>query len=1834
MSVKDAIIQTMKENRVKSTINKKNILIYILIGTITFFVLLLFLSSATNKAFALCNDSTIRTIFVCSSPDDADFIKPYIVSISLQNTDKVSKATFDSPFHNEKDINDASHTSSEHNDKFLGGIIVLAIILVLVVLTLLIFLVVDFKNKQKEKEYNEKLRLAYEEYSIVAEQCDRAILKYDIVNDILYTIVPISDALPEILENATTFFRDTELISDETKSILKQYQDDIKSGITPLSFDLHIYINDKSIWYQFSSTLVMDTNNKPNFAILSAYDCTEQKKNEAAYKRWKQKVSSSIGSFASVMEIDITHNRMESAEYSQNYFRKKLAVGNFYKQLPEALAAVHPDDRQKVEDFFDKNSLIKSLWDDVTQRVIELREYYPPTKNYRWSRMQLDLISFNNNKDIFAYVVNRDINDEKEREAELLLRSERDNLTGAYNRATFIEKSKQVLSDYGPDSVHAMLYIDYDDFKLVNDTFGHLAGDDSLKQTIAAAKSFLGENDFIGRMGGDEFIIFLVDIDSEQTAVEKTQAICAAMKQSLSDGISLSVSIGVSLYPQDGITVTELYHKADMALYHVKEFIKGSYCLYSDTLKSLSSDIKGSYAKQNTYMHIAHISDNQDDISALASTFFGNFTISVYNDIDKATNSFDDWLPLTDFVLLDLDLPHSDIFVSQLKSKSVFYNFSVIAYAKSIDNETRNELIRIGFFDCLVKPLDYDFIRIKILSFIGNKENLFKRLHGQFYSQHKQDEEKYKQVLLATNTVVFIVDKANGVFVPDINANKYISGNFDSRTLYRVLAEDGIASSADIEQLKKNISEMSDERRTPIYLQFKLKTNANKFEWFDIALINLISEDTTNSRVLVTFNNVDDKVKANIALQRKAEYDALTGLYNKETFFEKLQSKVSKATPNYYALVSYDINNFKFINDQFGYEEGNKLIQYLASCFYERIDKNEYGISCHISADDFAFLLPTPKDDFANFVLHLKNDVQKYSLPFDYKFEFKIGVFIINDLSLSPDAMLDRATIARISVRDSYRTPLSFYDESMRKGIIAEQFIIGQMHTALDGEQFIPYFQPQYNHSKKTVIGAEVLARWIHPEKGFISPVEFVPIFEKNGFIVKLDSYIFKQACITLNRWKSMGITIPLSVNVSRLDLLDDDFISYIIQTAKNYDIAPESLNLEITESAFSLDQERILSAIKFLQKKGFPIEIDDFGSGYSSLNILKEVPADILKLDMRFLDDSGDNHKGGNILQSIVRMAKWLDLPVIAEGVETIEQADFLTSIGCSYIQGYFYAKPMPLDDVETLLLASTQERKITTSERLVNINSNKFWTPDSIETLIYNNYVGPAAVVEYDNNGRLEVIRVNENYINEMGGPFIREKLLKTNVFSTMDDANARILLNTIKKAIETGVEAFCETTRNSLNSETNKIHLRTWLRVIVNNKDHCLLYARVENVTGRRYAERKLKDTTEQLQKIMDNISSGVCATAVDLAHDVYIPVFLNKRFRNIFNMVGSSNDNRYTIADTIAPENLNIIRKHLEKCISTNLPVSFEYRGIQTNGTPVYLQCTCTAMRLDNVAYPVCLTLVNDVTSEMEMLRAYKSDHETIQHILLNGSGGFVIFKLDADNKIYLDYINNAVAIKLQSNIKDLYKKYSKHPIDLLHPDDYEPTKKALWHSLSTGENLLTTLRARRSDGEYIWVNLNGRITTGVDGKPSLTCCILDISNEKENEEFAFSVLNHLNVGVGLFETDGSHIHIIYLNNKFADITNKNISNIMNNFSNSPITAIHPDDRNGLLRNINKGVQTLSPFTQIVRLKHGDYSSDKYITCEIYCSFVFKEDGKALMYVSFLPIHQNTYFLDEL
>ena len=410
--------------------------------------------------------------------------------------------------------------------------------------------------------------------------------------------------------------------------------------------------------------------------------------------------------------------------------------------------------------------------------------------------------------------------------------------------------------------------------------------------------------------------------------------------------------------------------------------------------------------------------------------------------------------------------------------------------------------------------------------------------------------------------------------------------------------------------------------------------------------------------------------------------DPLTGLLSHTGFFEKV-SKLFKENPDkVYAVAIGELNQLSIVNELYGFETGDKFLKAAAEYVVDVAGPD--ALIARGGAGRFYFCAPHDEK-----VLKQLKNIPTFDFHFlgiRFPISFSLGI-CIKDKDESLDELFNKTIMTLERIPDSVSNSVLVYDDAIKGEIGKDIMVASSMHDALKNKEFVPYFQPQYDHRTGRIIGAEVLCRWIKSDGQMVSPGVFIPVFERNGFVHNLDHYMWEKAFECIRKWMDEGLEcVPISVNVSRISLMNGDFLPTVKKLSSAYRIPTKLLHFEITESAYAKNAEDVVAKIEGLHKLGFEVAMDDFGTGYSSLNTLKDLPFDILKLDMGFLR-GGHVENGEKIIQHVVDMAEDLKLSTISEGVETKEQADFLLDNGCFSIQGYYYAKPMPLEDYEKIL-------------------------------------------------------------------------------------------------------------------------------------------------------------------------------------------------------------------------------------------------------------------------------------------------------------------------------------------------------------------------------------------------------------------------------------------------------------------------------------------------------------------------------------------------------------------
>ncbi|MBR3225542.1 MAG: EAL domain-containing protein [Atopobiaceae bacterium] len=416
-----------------------------------------------------------------------------------------------------------------------------------------------------------------------------------------------------------------------------------------------------------------------------------------------------------------------------------------------------------------------------------------------------------------------------------------------------------------------------------------------------------------------------------------------------------------------------------------------------------------------------------------------------------------------------------------------------------------------------------------------------------------------------------------------------------------------------------------------------------------------------------------------------AEHDKITLLYSRNFFFEYANRLAQYHSDYKLDAIAINIEQFHNINALHGYEFGDYVLQCIGAEIRDFLS-NKHGIAGRFEADHF-HIYCEHQDDYQAVLDRFQKSVSE--LSHSVNIHLRMGVCLWTE-GAGPVLMFDRAWAACNKARGNYQKPLEVYDEDMRQRELRNQRLLNDLRAAIDERQFTVFYQPKYNvqYDPPKLSSAEALIRWVHPELGMISPGDFIPLFEGNGLISKVDSYVWQEAAKQVAAWKeTYGYTLPVSVNLSRADVFDPQLEERLKQLIERNGLEYDDIKLEVTESAYTDDAASVLEAVKRLRDEGFQIEMDDFGSGYSSLNMLSDMPVDVIKMDMKFVRNIEHSETDRRLIMLVLDLAKYLKVLVVAEGVETEEQLAFLQEGGCDLIQGYYFSRPLPAEEFEELI-------------------------------------------------------------------------------------------------------------------------------------------------------------------------------------------------------------------------------------------------------------------------------------------------------------------------------------------------------------------------------------------------------------------------------------------------------------------------------------------------------------------------------------------------------------------
>ena len=601
----------------------------------------------------------------------------------------------------------------------------------------------------------------------------------------------------------------------------------------------------------------------------------------------------------------------------------------------------------------------------------------------------------------------------------------------------------------------------------------------------------------------------------------------------------------------------------------------------------------------------------------------------------------------------------------------------------------------------------------------------------------------------------------------------------------------GMVVREDLDQVEQDIRRQtfdSDSRHDYVHYRIRTKQGVMKYvEDFG----HLVFDKDGDSFFYVFIVELEQKQfqqieqadwESRVGYRHAEQPDEAMGLHAQSEFFARCEHSLSDVSINW-LLVAIDIQNFKLFNEWYGRDSGDVALAEIGRLLGQFADTHD-GVAGYLGSDDFALLVPAGYFDAEKLYRQIHNIIIEHGASVGF---LPVIGASYSRVDTSAYTLYDQASLARQEAKGDPKTHIKFFSQAMVSRAEEDHKVLSQFKDALRSHEITFFLQPQCRTANGQVVGAEALARWIKPDGKMIPPYSFIPTLERYGFIPDLDKAIWEAVC----RWSRKIIDegkpmVPVSVNISPVDIFTMDVPAFLHNLISRYDLPMDAIKLEITESAYSEGSEKIRSTVKKLRDMGFVVLMDDFGSGFSSLNMLRELNVDIIKLDAYFLRmDKQNERKGMHIIESVVNMAKTLSLPIIVEGVETKEQCEYLMGLGIRYVQGYYFYKPMPTEDFEALIA----QRDKVSSDGFVFKANEEFRMREFLNDSVYsdsmlNQIIGPAAIYSY-HGGNIDIIRFNQMFYRAVNVPDFHAKLLGIQRY--MPPEEVPVLYETLKKAYD---------------------------------------------------------------------------------------------------------------------------------------------------------------------------------------------------------------------------------------------------------------------------------------------------------------------------------------------------------------------------------------------------------------------------------------------------------------
>ena len=951
--------------------------------------------------------------------------------------------------------------------------------------------------------------------------------------------------------------------------------------------------DDKIIWTSVCVRECLDRDGQ-KYMLCVLSDVTDQKNMEQElyiqterYKLLEESTDEISFDYNALTDTLIFPAKLVNNEY------KDIIIDNYIVEK-KMLRTVYPDDYE----------YFSSCWNEALRCANKYSIEYRScifSSDYQWYHVNFASFADASGKIVRTVGRMKNINTEKLEAAKLHEKIKTDSMTGLLNKSAMQLSCEEYIKNSPPNSIHAVMIIDIDDFKNINDVFGHMFGDIVIENVATTIKNSFRVSDFIGRIGGDEFMVLLKNTN-HKTTVAKATELCESIRnlysQRGSDIVPMSCSIGIAYYPENGTCFEELYSKSDIALYQSKSDGKNCHSTYYSTMKPIR--------KKRVKV----------DSDAVFRSNINNYDVEF-----------------------------------------VTFAFSLLSNSRSLNSSINLLLERIGIRYGLTTVAVYENDNIEKSDCYSNRwqratgVTSVKNTTVEHYSRWLDfiTRQNNKDIICINNCSSDEVSNQNDIALMTANKIHALVG----RPLYENEVLIGFISFCDC-QLARRWTEY--ERNT----------------FFELSKI---------IGVFISLRKERNKNKAEI--RKLSSTDNLTGLYNQESFKRISIEYIKSFTPGQcMAIIALDINNFSYVNENFGYDAGDEMLCDLA----DEIKRLNEAFGCRIYCDNFLICISdSGKDSIIERIKALNSSfekTQKKRYPAS-NLKLSIGIYFIESTRVNITLAIENANLIRKSMKNTSDVVCGVYSEEVRNKRNHEQNVIGGIHQAIAEGELELFLQPKFILESRKVCGAEALSRWRNKDGSLKFPSEFILILERVGYVVELDYYIYEQVLILLSKWIKDEIEpIPISVNFSRVHTNYEGFSERVCSLADKYNVPKHFIEIEITESALAADTGKMIEHMTALRNAGFIIDIDDFGTGYSSLSLLLTAPVDIVKVDKSFLEGKGSTDREVKYVRQLINLIFAAEKELIFEGVETEAQAKFLLSCGVTMAQGFLFSHAIPVDE------------------------------------------------------------------------------------------------------------------------------------------------------------------------------------------------------------------------------------------------------------------------------------------------------------------------------------------------------------------------------------------------------------------------------------------------------------------------------------------------------------------------------------------------------------------------